>query len=157
MVRNARRGACSERSRSMDSVMAGNDGRAGRSDFGIARVLARSRPIATDANCKERFLSLRVPGGALLAFRASTVRAVPSSPAPAERLTGLSCPDCHGVLEVAAESKTDPLLLICRIGHTYSSAELIMAKEEVIEHVLWAGLTAIEELHALLAELDEKG
>jgi two-component system chemotaxis response regulator CheB len=71
-------------------------------------------------------------------------------------MTGLSCPDCHGVLQVAFESDTYPLLLVCRIGHTFSAAELIMAKEDTLEHVLWSGITALEELTALLAELDEK-
>jgi hypothetical protein len=59
-------------------------------------------------------------------------------------------------LEVAAETDIDPLLLMCRIGHTFSAAELIMAKEEMLEHFLWAGLTAMEELTTLLADLDRQ-
>ena len=48
--------------------------------------------------------------------------------------TGLSCPDCDGVLQVSvADPDSGYLAFTCRIGHAYSLAEVLAAKETAIE------------------------
>lgn len=76
-------------------------------------------------------------------------------PTEDEQATGIGCPDCPGVLRVSAIQ--DHLRFRCRIGHTYSLAELIAAKEERIEGFLWAPVTALTELAALLREASAAG
>jgi hypothetical protein len=51
-------------------------------------------------------------------------------------VTGVSCPDCCGVLGVRAEGRESVLAFECRVGHTYDVAELLAAKEEVLEQRL---------------------
>src|SRR5262245_23467717 len=70
------------------------------------------------------------------------------APRAREQTTGLTCPDCPGVLEVSSDE--EHLLFRCRIGHTYSLQDLIQAKETRLEDLLWAPVTALEELIALL-------
>ena len=52
------------------------------------------------------------------------------------------------------EGELVPPLFRCRIGHTFTSAEVLMGKEERVEYLAWATLTSLEELAALLADLD---
>jgi hypothetical protein len=79
---------------------------------------------------------------------------------PAEEIGGLTCPDCYGALGVSAEGPRRILRFRCRIGHLYSAEEVVVSaeevvvgKEEVIEEHLWAAVTALQELRALLREL----
>ena len=72
-------------------------------------------------------------------------------------VTGISCPDCGGVLRVKGEGRDSLLVFECRVSHTYDVTELLVAKEERLEHLLWAGLTALEELARLLGDLVESG
>ena len=67
-----------------------------------------------------------------------------------DRPTGLSCPDCFGVLSVRIQGD---LQFRCRIGHTYSLDEVIKGKEHLIEQYLWSAVTALEELVSLLREV----
>src|SRR5262249_39786977 len=67
------------------------------------------------------------------------------------RVTGLSCPDCFGVLSVRIEGD---LHFRCRIGHAYSTHEVIKGKERLIEEYLWSAVTALDELANLLREVD---
>jgi two-component system chemotaxis response regulator CheB len=46
------------------------------------------------------------------------------------------------------------LRFICRVGHTLSVDELLTAKEEKIESDMWASVRALEELAALLGDLE---
>ena len=69
-------------------------------------------------------------------------------------VTGLSCPDCFGVLRVAAEGKRHALHFRCRTGHAYSADEVIVGKELRLEEHLWAALTILDELTAFLTELE---
>jgi hypothetical protein len=69
------------------------------------------------------------------------------------RVTGVSCPECSGVLGVRAEGREDSLVFECRVGHTYDVAELLAAKEEMLERRLWVATTALDELIALLGDL----
>jgi two-component system chemotaxis response regulator CheB len=82
------------------------------------------------------------------------MRAIPSSTpnAPKEVISGLSCPDCFGVLGVSVEGRGRRLRFRCRIGHLYTLEEVIAGKEQLIENHLWAAVTALSELETLLDE-----
>jgi hypothetical protein len=73
------------------------------------------------------------------------------------RVSGLSCPDCEGVLEVSIEGRASTLQFACRIGHTFSLGELVGAKEERLESRLWTAYTALEELVQLIRDLRARG
>jgi len=80
------------------------------------------------------------------------MRALPTPASETEyRVTGLSCPDCFGVLSVRIEGD---LHFRCRIGHAYSTHEVIKGKERLIEEYLWSAVTALDELATLLREVD---
>ncbi len=85
------------------------------------------------------------------------MEAIPSRPVPgrAEEVTGISCPDCPGVLGVSAEN--DHLRFRCRIGHVYSLQDLIEAKERRLEDLLLGPVTALDELAALLRDAAAMG
>lgn len=74
-----------------------------------------------------------------------------------QEVTGISCPDCGGVLRVKSEGRDGFLVFECRVSHTYDVGELLAAKEERQEHLLWAARTALEELIALLGDLVQQG
>jgi len=78
--------------------------------------------------------------------------AIPSRPVAGkgEEVTGVSCPDCPGVLGVSTEN--DHFRFRCRIGHVYSLQDLIEAKERRLEDLLLAPITALDELATLLRE-----
>lgn len=86
------------------------------------------------------------------------MEAVPQNVEPDGRdhLTGLSCPDCHGVLRVKAIGPQSTLQFICRIGHTYMVSELLRAKEEDLETRAWGAVVAAEELAALVRDLERQ-
>jgi two-component system chemotaxis response regulator CheB len=68
-------------------------------------------------------------------------------------VTGVTCPECAGVLEVQREGYGN-LRFICRVRHTMSVDELLAGKEEKIENDMWATVRALEELTALLKDLE---
>jgi two-component system chemotaxis response regulator CheB len=72
---------------------------------------------------------------------------------PEPQLAGVSCPDCCGSLSVESEGKRSDLVFECRVGHTYSVDELLVAKEERLQSRLWVAYTALTELVALLGDL----
>jgi two-component system chemotaxis response regulator CheB len=74
-------------------------------------------------------------------------------PAPDPQLAGISCPDCCGSLSVEPQGKRADLVFECRVGHTYSVAELLVAKEERLQARLWTAYTALVELTAILSDL----
>jgi len=85
------------------------------------------------------------------------MRALPKNlqPDAREELTGLICPDCAGAICVTVLSgSTVSLLYACRIGHTYSTTELLATKEQRLEERLWAAVYSFEELTTFLQELD---
>ena len=67
--------------------------------------------------------------------------------------TGMSCPDCFGVLNVVAEGRKPTLLFRCRTGHTYAAHEVIVAKELRLEEHVWAAITILDELQTFLREI----
>jgi len=85
------------------------------------------------------------------------MQAIPRRPAvdESETVTGISCPDCPGVLAVTNEGRW--LRFRCRVGHLYSLKELIQFKEQRLENLLWAPVTALDELAHLLREVVELG
>ena len=74
----------------------------------------------------------------------------------AAHVTGLSCPDCGGVLKVETEGRDAVLVFECRIGHTFDVPELLAGKEERLEEHLWAANTLLEELAELLTDLTQE-
>lgn len=68
-----------------------------------------------------------------------------------EHVTGVSCPDCPGVLRVRLEGDHQHVFT-CRIGHVYTLDELIARKERRIEEQHWHVVVALEELSALLRD-----
>ena len=72
-------------------------------------------------------------------------------------VTGMVCPDCGGVLNVRTEGRDQSLVFECRVAHTYDVSELLSAKEERTEFLLWQVTTAFEELARLLSDLAERG
>jgi two-component system chemotaxis response regulator CheB len=69
------------------------------------------------------------------------------------QVTGVTCPDCAGTLQVERQGHKAHLHFACRIGHTYSVTELLSAKEQRLEERLWATLLALEEYATLLENL----
>jgi hypothetical protein len=73
-------------------------------------------------------------------------------------VTGLACPDCEGVLQVAvAEPDSGFLQFVCRIGHSFSLAELLAAKEAAIENALRGCEVAMAEMIQLLGDIEREG
>jgi hypothetical protein len=72
-------------------------------------------------------------------------------------VTGISCPQCGGVLAVRVEGRDATLGFECRIGHTLDVPELLAAKEERLEDLLWSANTLLHELVALLQDLAAHG
>src|SRR5262249_19562303 len=58
------------------------------------------------------------------------------------QVTGISCPDCAGVLEVEIQGRKGHLHFRCRIRHGYSLPTLLVVKEQAVEDRLWAAVTA---------------
>jgi hypothetical protein len=44
----------------------------------------------------------------------------------------------------------------CRIGHGYALPDLLLSKEQAIEDRLWSALVAVEELVALLRDVEAR-
>ena len=70
------------------------------------------------------------------------------------QLSGIGCPDCPGALEVRAIGEKGALEFRCRIGHLFTAKELIETKEEKLEARFWAVVEALDELVALLRDLE---
>ena len=75
------------------------------------------------------------------------------SEAGGPRVTGITCPECSGVLGVVREGHGN-LRFICRVEHTMSADELLAGKEDKIETDMWATVRTLEELIALLHDLE---
>ena len=73
------------------------------------------------------------------------------------QVTGIACPDCCGVLEVQMQGRKGHLDFRCRIGHVSALPDLLLSKEQAVEARLWGALVAVEELVALLSDLESRG
>ena len=78
----------------------------------------------------------------------------PVDPAAGNQLTGIGCPECPGALEVRGEGERGYLVFTCRIGHAYSTYDLLAGKEKAVEDRLWAAVLAFEEMAAILRDLE---
>lgn len=57
--------------------------------------------------------------------------------------TGLSCPECHGVIWASADPQVPPYR--CRTGHAFSEESLLQVQSEALEDALWAAVRALQE------------
>ncbi len=81
-------------------------------------------------------------------------QALPEAVDGAPRVAALACPDCGGTLTV--REMGGGLHFVCRIGHSYGLSEVLGAKEERLEDRLWTAVTAVDELAALLTDLQSR-
>ena len=103
----------------------------------LAREIASSEEPEPMADELERSMAPReIDGGAR------------QNEALGGRLSGLTCPECHGALWQMDESE-ESIRYRCRVGHAYAEDSLHEAKGVSIEAALWTALTALEE-HAAL-------
>lgn len=70
------------------------------------------------------------------------------------RISGITCPECNGVLWEADENGI--LRFRCRIGHGYTLESLVAAQGLALEAALWAGLRALDERVALSERLSRR-
>ncbi len=68
--------------------------------------------------------------------------------------SGVSCPDCHGVL-YELDGK-DVLRYRCRVGHAWSPESLEAAKDDEVEDAIWVAVRNLEERSALYQDLAER-
>src|ERR1043165_2706153 len=69
------------------------------------------------------------------------------------RVTAVTCPECAGTLWVQRAGR-GTLRFTCRVGHALAVDELLTAKEDKLEGDLWACVRGLEELVALLRDLE---
>jgi two-component system chemotaxis response regulator CheB len=58
-------------------------------------------------------------------------------------VTPMTCPECGGTLWLANSFGAQRFR--CRVGHTFSFDGLMVGKQTVLEHALWAAVVALEE------------
>lgn len=58
-------------------------------------------------------------------------------------LTPATCPECGGTLWLSDTYGAQQFR--CRVGHTFSLGGLLLGKQTVLEHALWAAVVALEE------------
>jgi two-component system, chemotaxis family, protein-glutamate methylesterase/glutaminase len=73
-------------------------------------------------------------------------------PGSGNRVSGITCPSCHGSLEVRAEGSAH-LHFTCRVGHTFSLREVLTALEHFLEDTIWSAVRGSEEMAALLQDV----
>lgn len=61
--------------------------------------------------------------------------------------TGLTCPECHGVLWVGPDASSQELH--CRVGHAYSIDTLVEEQRLAVERALWAAVRSLREQAAI--------
>jgi two-component system chemotaxis response regulator CheB len=91
-------------------------------------------------------------GGLLTSLIGQPVRPLLSRMEPhMPEATRLTCPDCHGPIErFRLGSITE---FKCRVGHAYSSENMLIAHEDAEERALWSAVESLEEGADLVDEL----
>jgi two-component system chemotaxis response regulator CheB len=70
-------------------------------------------------------------------------------PVPVAEVVPIGCPGCAGVLERIARSDRYADY-VCRVGHSYSLAELLRAKEQQAETALWSAIAVLEHVERVI-------
>jgi two-component system, chemotaxis family, protein-glutamate methylesterase/glutaminase len=83
------------------------------------------------------------------------VRALPEKLTNEYEYTGVVCVECPGVVHVRAEGRGE-LRFACRVGHAFSCNDLLEGKERKIEQWLWSAFESMQELAALLRDLEQR-
>lgn len=65
--------------------------------------------------------------------------------------SGLTCPECSGILREVREG--DVLRFRCRVGHAYTSQTMLEAQGDAIERALWTAVRQLEERALLIRKL----
>jgi len=73
-------------------------------------------------------------------------------PGEGEQFTALICPDCSGAIVVRIDARTGEAVFRCRVGHLYSTEDVVIGKEKHIETSAWVTVHAYEELAAFLKD-----
>ena len=73
---------------------------------------------------------------------------------PPGRPSGLSCPDCGGVLWESEEGGL--LRFTCHVGHAFSEESLLAKQSDALETALWGAMRALEEKADLTRRLAER-
>jgi len=84
---------------------------------------------------------------------ASTLERAVIGPPPIGVESGLTCPECSGILREVREG--DVLQFRCRVGHSYSSETMLEAQGEAVEKTLWTAVRSLEERSILIDKLAE--
>jgi two-component system chemotaxis response regulator CheB len=123
---------------------------------GVDHVLSVAEmPAVLNELVAEPCTSHPVPGSELLSWEtevsllrlASMEGERPASP------SGLSCPDCHGVLFQLDE---DPVRLRCRVGHAWTQTSLAAEQGLAVDSALWVALRTLEERAALASVMVDR-
>jgi two-component system, chemotaxis family, protein-glutamate methylesterase/glutaminase len=69
--------------------------------------------------------------------------------------SGLSCPDCHGVLHVVGE-RGGLQRFRCRVGHVWSLESLVAGQDAAVEAALWGALRALEERGVVARQMADR-
>jgi two-component system chemotaxis response regulator CheB len=65
--------------------------------------------------------------------------------------SGLTCPECNGILREVREGEV--LRFRCRVGHAYTSQTMLEVQGEAIERALWTAVRQLEERAVLIRKL----
>lgn len=65
--------------------------------------------------------------------------------------SGLTCPECSGILREVHDG--DVVRFRCRVGHAYTSHTMLEAQGEAIERALWTAVRQLEERALLVRKL----
>lgn len=82
---------------------------------------------------------------------ASGTTEVPQTAAQFGVESGLTCPECSGILREVHDG--DVVRFRCRVGHAYTSHTMLEAQGEAIERALWTAVRQLEERALLVRKL----
>jgi two-component system chemotaxis response regulator CheB len=70
------------------------------------------------------------------------------------RSTDFTCPECNGAIR---EIEDEPMRRYrCRVGHAYSSDDLLTAKDQGLEDALWLALQTLQERSQMLGTMADE-